>query len=151
MTVYEYGFFGDVVDISPFTEDLCDEGRQALTNVVAASRMLSAGECDEASAMLVAADMVLECYLEKGGIEHDGVSESCDAISPSYYQARDSDRQLIELLEPMDFCLGNAAKYIYRSMKSRTGQTKGNSEKCMEDVKKARWYVGRMMQHFDTA
>lgn len=55
---------------------------------------------------------------------------------PSHY-ADHYEHEVIELTEKLDFCLGNAVKYILRA------PYKGHEA---EDLKKARWYVNRMVE-----
>ncbi len=55
---------------------------------------------------------------------------------PSHY-ADHYEHEVIELTEKLDFCLGNAVKYILRA------PYKGNE---VEDLKKARWYVNRIIE-----
>ncbi len=53
--------------------------------------------------------------------------------NPSHYTAHPSKIECIEITEHMNFCLGNAIKYIWRaSLKNGT-----------EDLKKAIWYLNR--------
>lgn len=46
--------------------------------------------------------------------------------------------ECIEITEHLDFCLGNAVKYIYRA-----GTKGGGIDKTIEDFKKALWYLER--------
>ena len=58
-----------------------------------------------------------------------------DPVShPEHYTANPSGIECIEITEHMDFCLGNAIKYIWRA------SLKG---KAIEDLQKARWYLDR--------
>ncbi len=62
---------------------------------------------------------------------------------PSHYlQAR---AESIELIEDLgwgpEFCLGNALKYLMRC------QFKGS---FIDDLKKARWYVNRVIEYYET-
>ena len=57
-----------------------------------------------------------------------------DPINPDYYDA--GGRQLIDLLEGMQFSRGSAVKYLVRA-----GVKNPATE--LEDLKKARWYVNR--------
>ena len=57
-----------------------------------------------------------------------------DAINPPHYQKHASGGECIEITEQMNFCLGNAVKYIWRA------GLKGDS---VEDLKKAQWYIAR--------
>ena len=57
-----------------------------------------------------------------------------DPINPDYYDA--GGRQLIDLLEGMQFSRGSAVKYLVRA-----GVKNPDTE--LEDLKKAQWYVNR--------
>ena len=57
-----------------------------------------------------------------------------DPINPGYYDA--GGRQLIDLLETMQFSRGSAVKYLVRA-----GVKNPDTE--LEDLKKAQWYVNR--------
>lgn len=57
-----------------------------------------------------------------------------DAINPSHYQDHPSGIQCIQITEHMNFCLGNAIKYIWRA---------GLKNNAIEDLEKARWYIDR--------
>jgi hypothetical protein len=58
---------------------------------------------------------------------HDSVEH------PVHYTSHPSGVEVIEITEHMNFCLGNAIKYILRC------DLKGG----VEDLKKARWYIER--------
>jgi hypothetical protein len=53
---------------------------------------------------------------------------------PDHYNSHPSGVECIEITEHMNFCLGNAVKYIWRA------SLKG---KEVEDLRKARWYISR--------
>lgn len=53
---------------------------------------------------------------------------------PKHYNSHPSGVECIEITEHMNFCLGNAVKYIWRA------SIKG---KEIEDLRKARWYIDR--------
>ena len=57
-----------------------------------------------------------------------------DAINPPHYQRHPSGVECIEITEHMNFCLGNAIKYIWRA---------GLKNNAIEDLEKARWYLDR--------
>ena len=61
------------------------------------------------------------------------MSNTADAINPAHYKHHPSGVQIIELTRHMDFCLGNAFKYVARAMHKHTSPS--------EDYKKALWYV----------
>ena len=53
---------------------------------------------------------------------------------PPHYTSHPSGVEVIQITEHMNFCLGNAIKYIMRS------ELKGRP---IEDLKKAAWYINR--------
>ena len=53
---------------------------------------------------------------------------------PKHYNSHPSGVECIEITEHMNFCLGNAVKYIWRA------SLKG---KEVEDLRKVRWYIDR--------
>ena len=61
---------------------------------------------------------------------------SADSINPQHYQSHPSGIECIQVAEHMNFCLGNALKYIWRA---------GLKGDAIEDLKKARWYIEREM------
>ncbi|MHA3913872.1 DUF3310 domain-containing protein [Halovulum sp. GXIMD14793] len=54
--------------------------------------------------------------------------------SPPHYKSHPSGVECIQITEHMNFCLGNAVKYIWRA------GLKGDS---VEDLKKARFYINQ--------
>jgi hypothetical protein len=52
---------------------------------------------------------------------------------PKHYTEHPSGVECIQITEHMNFCLGNAVKYIWRA------DLKGG----MEDLQKAAWYINR--------
>lgn len=54
--------------------------------------------------------------------------------SPPHYTNHPSGVNCIQITEHMNFCLGNAIKYIWRS---------GSKGEAVEDLKKAVWYIQR--------
>jgi Protein of unknwon function (DUF3310) len=60
---------------------------------------------------------------------------SYDAVNhPRHYKCHPSGVECIQVTEHMNFCLGNAVKYIWRA---------GLKADAIEDLRKARWYVDR--------
>lgn len=55
---------------------------------------------------------------------------------PDHYTAHPSGVECIQITEHMNFCLGNAVKYIWRA------DMKGG----LEDLKKAVWYIQREIE-----
>jgi len=56
---------------------------------------------------------------------------------PPHYNNSKSGVECIDITEWMNFCIGNAVKYLWRA------DEKG---KAIEDLEKARWYVDREIQ-----
>ena len=57
---------------------------------------------------------------------------------PKHYNSHPSGVECIEITEHMNFCLGNAVKYIWRAGLK--------SDSPIEDLKKARWYIERELE-----
>lgn len=53
---------------------------------------------------------------------------------PRHYTDHPSGIECIQVTEHMNFCLGNAVKYIWRC---------DLKQDCVEDLKKAIWYIQR--------
>lgn len=60
---------------------------------------------------------------------------------PPHYRAHPSGIECIQITEHMNFCLGNAVKYVWRA------GLKGGSE--IEDLKKAVWYINREIERLN--
>jgi hypothetical protein len=56
---------------------------------------------------------------------------------PTHYTSHPSGIECIQITEHMNFCVGNAIKYLWRD------GLKGNA---IDDLKKARWYIDREIQ-----
>lgn len=74
-------------------------------------------------------------------LEEDRVSmrkvDRADAIDPAHYRLHPSGVECIQITEHMNFCLGNAMKYIWRA---------GEKGDLVEDLRKARWYIDREIE-----
>lgn len=57
---------------------------------------------------------------------------------PKHYNLHPSGIECIQITEHMNFCLGNAIKYIWRAGLK--------SENSIEDLEKAVWYVNREIE-----
>ena len=53
---------------------------------------------------------------------------------PKHYTEHPSGVECIEITEYMNFCVGNAIKYLWRA---------GLKGEQIEDLRKARWYIDR--------
>jgi len=60
-----------------------------------------------------------------------------DPVNPDHYRRHVSGVEAIDITEHINFCLGNAMKYIWRA------DLKANP---IEDLKKAIWYLEREIQ-----
>ncbi|CAB4122461.1 SaV-like [uncultured Caudovirales phage] len=58
-----------------------------------------------------------------------------DSINPSHYRHHPSGVECIAITEHLNFCLGNAMKYIWRAGLKTANPT--------EDLQKAKWYIER--------
>lgn len=56
---------------------------------------------------------------------------------PRHYIKHPSGVECIQITEHMNFCLGNAIKYIWRA---------GLKQDAIEDLKKAVWYLNREIE-----
>ena len=56
---------------------------------------------------------------------------------PPHYTEHPSGVECIQIVEHMNFCRGNAVKYIWRA---------GEKGDPIEDLKKARWYIDREIE-----
>lgn len=62
--------------------------------------------------------------------------EKLDMVNkPPHYRKHPSGVECIQITEHMNFCLGNAMKYIWRAGDKH--------ETPVEDLKKAKWYIER--------
>ena len=73
-------------------------------------------------------------------IEEDKVNH------PKHYTSHPSGIEAIQITEHYDFCVGNAIKYLWRSGLKQDAD-KSNSEKEIEDLKKAIWYINRKIEN----
>jgi hypothetical protein len=62
---------------------------------------------------------------------------------PAHYNSHPSGVECITVTEHMNFCLGNAMKYIWRA------GLKGESAKNLEDLRKAAWYINREIERLE--
>lgn len=59
---------------------------------------------------------------------------------PKHYTCHPSGVECITVAEHMNFCRGNAMKYLWRA---------GEKENEVEDLRKARWYIDREIQRLE--
>jgi hypothetical protein len=81
-------------------------------------------------------EKTIEDYLNKqGGYAHP---MKIDTVNhPPHYTAHPSGVECIQITEHMNFCLGNAIKYIWRA---------DLKHDAIEDLKKAVWYVNKEIE-----
>lgn len=64
-----------------------------------------------------------------------------DAVDhPPHYNGHPSGVECIDVVEHMNFNLGNAVKYVWRA---------GSKGDLLEDLKKARWYIDREIERLE--
>lgn len=61
---------------------------------------------------------------------------------PEHYTSHPSGVECIQVTEHMNFCLGNAVKYIWRA---------GSKGDTIQDLEKARWYLDREIARLKTS
>lgn len=71
----------------------------------------------------------------------DFFNAAADAVNhPPHYKNHPSGVECIEITEHMNFCLGNAVKYIWRA---------GLKGDALEDLKKAEFYIKREIERIE--
>lgn len=60
---------------------------------------------------------------------------------PAHYTEHPSGVECIQITEHLNFCVGNAIKYLWRA---------GLKGDAVEDLKKARWYIAREIKRLET-
>lgn len=60
--------------------------------------------------------------------------EKTDPANPSHYKQHLSGVECIDITEHLDFCTGNAIKYLWRA---------GLKGDAVKDLEKAKWYIER--------
>jgi hypothetical protein len=74
-------------------------------------------------------------YEEYAKKRRAAIEEESDMVNhPTHYTSHPSGIEVIQITEHMNFCLGNAIKYILRA---------DHKGKQIEDLKKAIWYINR--------
>ena len=69
--------------------------------------------------------------------------KKADAVNhPSHYIGHPSGVECIEIVEHMNFCRGNAIKYIWRA---------GEKGSEIQDLEKARWYIDREIARIESS
>jgi len=60
-----------------------------------------------------------------------------DQVNPKHYKQHPSGVEAIQITEHLNFCVGNAMKYLWRA---------GLKDDTVLDLLKARWYIDREIQ-----
>lgn len=63
---------------------------------------------------------------------------------PPHYTSSPSGVECIQITEHLNFCVGNAMKYLWRA-----GLKDGTD--AITDLEKARWYIGRELERLSSA
>ena len=66
-----------------------------------------------------------------------------DVEHPKHYNDHPSGVECIQITEHMNFCLGNAMKYIWRAGIK--------TDSPIEDLKKAKWYIEREIARIENS
>jgi hypothetical protein len=85
-------------------------------------------------------ERTIEDYLSKqGSMPLKTIQQIAEDLvnHPPHYTAHPSGVECIQITEHMNFCLGNAIKYIWRA---------DLKHDAIEDLKKAVWYVNREIE-----
>lgn len=78
------------------------------------------------------------------GDEVEDIAEQLDTINhPPHYKQHPSGVECIAITEHMNFCLGNAVKYIWRSGLK--------TDSPIEDLRKAAWYIEREIARLESS
>ena len=70
-------------------------------------------------------------------VEKSNPDEQDKVNHPSHYNSHPSGIECIQVVEHLNFCLGNAVKYIWRA---------DNKENDIRDLRKAAWYINREIE-----
>lgn len=82
---------------------------------------------------------VNEMPVESPSVETTEPSKS-DQINPPHYKQHPSGVECIQIAEHLNFCIGNAIKYLWRA---------GLKGDALTDLRKAKWYVEREIQRVE--
>jgi len=97
------------------------------------SRFMNATTLEQAQANRETLGDLLNQALEKD--RHEAVN------SPPHYRKHPSGVECIQITEHMNFCLGNAIKYIWRAGLK--------ADDPVQDLEKAIWYIKREISRLD--
>lgn len=76
-------------------------------------------------------------------LKEDPKNSAYDSVNkPKHYVNHPSGVECIEITEHLNFCVGNAIKYLWRC--------DSKHESPLEDLKKARWYIDREIKRLES-
>lgn len=103
-------------------------------------------ECRESE---VGSEEVLEAFQTEHFARHDAelkarqAEEAQNVVNhPDHYNDHPSGIECIEIVEHMNFCVGNAIKYLWRA---------GLKGDAIKDLKKAEWYIRREIDRLENS
>lgn len=117
---------------------LCDCGVQVATDQLRKRAAQDAWN-EHLSAQIAAGEKLME-YVRDHPEAMPDFREAVD--HPAHYTAHPSGVECITVTEHMNFCRGNAMKYLWRA---------GEKGDEIEDLRKARWYLDREIQRLEDA
>lgn len=79
-------------------------------------------------------------YVTGRQADRDPVPTTERVDHPAHYTSNPSGIEAIDVCEHLNFCRGNAMKYIWRA---------GLKDSEVEDLKKARWYLDREISRLE--
>lgn len=79
---------------------------------------------------------ILQSYVEKYSEKLREGADEARVNHPAHYTNHPSGVECIQITEHLNFCLGNAIKYIWRA----------DAKNGLEDLKKAAWYINREIE-----
>ena len=80
-------------------------------------------------------------FIAAFGKRRDPYDLADDPINPAHYKDY-TGFEVIDITSQLNFCKGNAVKYILRA-----GKKDGNSER--QDLEKAMWYIKEELKHLN--
>lgn len=86
------------------------------------------GVCEECGVVIYP---LVTAYIGGGTVEGEPINYPVN--HPKHYTQHPSGVECIQITEHMNFCLGNAIKYIWRA----------SLKNGIEDLEKAKWYIER--------
>lgn len=76
------------------------------------------------------------------------MKNSDEVNHPTHYNSHPSGVECIQVTEGMNFCVGNAVKYLWRAG-LKVSESEDAKQATIRDLKKARWYVDREISRLE--